>query len=78
MGPRFNTEVILTSFPKETSYKMIDLPFVNAEITSLEGNTKLDPLSSDFSSCSLSILTIIANIILIPRQIVSGFTIKHY
>ena len=57
---------------------MIVLPFVNAEITSLEGNTKLDPLSSDFSSCSLSILAIIANIILIPRQIVSGFTIKHY
>lgn len=78
MGPRFNTEVILTSFPKETSYEMIDLPFVNAEITSLEGNTKLDLLSSDFSSCSLSILTIIANIILIPRQIVSGFTIKLY
>ena len=57
---------------------MIVMPFVNAEITSLEGNTKLDLLSSDFSSCSLSILTIIANIILIPRQIVSGFTTKLY
>ena len=56
---------------------MIVMPFSNAEITSLEGNTKLDLLSSDFSSSSLSILTIIANIILIPRQIVSGFTIKH-